>query len=232
MKSRFIRPLLASSITCACACACTASGDAAAANEIGLGATYDARAPLGSFRSSIKNTSFSGLQVRWDFYPMDVFAVGLEVQYNLFERGERTETVTTPNAAITGTSFQYATFWSFLPTARYYLFAREMVRPYAELGVGATFATSAVIISDQGQRDTSPAFIVQPSLGVLIRLTPDHRAEEMAERERELGPGVRQPLESMFGLTASVTYAYTTADVLTSNNVSYAGFQVGIYAKP
>ena len=230
MKSRFIWSALAASI--ACACACTASNDAAAANEIGLGATYDARAPLGSFRTSIKNTSFAGLQVRWDFFPKDVFALGVEAQYNLFERGEATETVTRADAAITGTSFHYATFWSFLPTARYYLFPRNMVRPYAELGVGATLVTSAVLISDQSQRDTSPALIVQPSLGVLIRLTPDRRAEEKAERERELGPGAREPLESMFGLTASVTYAYTTADVLTSNNVSYAGLQVGIYAKP
>ena len=228
--SRFIGHALATAI--ACACACTASGDAAAANEIGLGVNYDARAPLGSFRTSIKNTSFSGLQLRWDFFLKDVFALGLEVQYNLFERGEATETVTTPDATITGTSFHYATFWSFLPTARYFFFARDRVRPYAELGVGATFVTSAVLISDQSQRDTSPAFIVQPSLGVLVRLTPDHRREEIAERERELGPGAREPLESMFGLTASVTYAYTTADVLTSNNVSYAGFQVGIYAKP
>jgi opacity protein-like surface antigen len=230
MKSRFIWSALASTI--AGACICTVSSDVAAANEIGLGASYDARAPLGSFRTSIKNTSFAGLQVKWDFFPMDVFALGFEVQYNLFERGEATETVTRADAAITGTSFHYATFWSFLPTARYYLFARNMVRPYAELGVGATFVTSALLISDQPQRDTSPAFIVQPSVGVLVRLTPDRRKEELAERERELGPDARQPLESMFGLTASVTYAYTTADVLTSNNVSYAGFQVGIYAKP
>jgi len=38
--------------------------------------------------------------------------------------------------------------------------------------------------------------------------------------------------ESMFGLTASVTYAFTTADIVGARNVSYAGIQVGIYAKP
>jgi hypothetical protein len=43
---------------------------------------------------------------------------------------------------------------------------------------------------------------------------------------------MRKPMESMFGLTASATYAYTTADVAGSSNVSYAGLQIGIYAKP
>lgn len=36
----------------------------------------------------------------------------------------------------------------------------------------------------------------------------------------------------MFGVTASVTYAFTTADVGGAHNVAYAGLQLGIYAKP
>ncbi|NVL67826.1 hypothetical protein, partial [Escherichia coli] len=42
----------------------------------------------------------------------------------------------------------------------------------------------------------------------------------------------RRPRESMFGVTVSMTYAFTTADVGGARNVGFAGFQLGIYAKP
>ena len=120
-----------------------------------------------------------------------------------------------------------------MPTARYYLFPHGDLRPYAELGVGGSGVTSVVLVSDQSQRTNVGAFLVQPSVGVLWRLW---RAEPEAVEAVDYDVGsvgrVRKPLESMFGLTASATYTYTTADVVGSNDVQYAGLQVGIYAKP
>ena len=211
----------------------TASLNAAAESEVALGAAYDARVPVGSFRRVLPTSSFSGFQARWDYYPLDALATGIEVQYNLFQRPTTTDTLTTADGAITGTTFRYASFWSLLPTARYYLFPHSALRPYAEIGAGITGVTSVVLISDQSQRDITTAFILQPSVGVLWRVwqpTPDTSLEGAYAVPAVGAP--RKPLESMVGLTASATYAFTTADFIGSNNVQYAGIQIGIYAKP
>lgn len=209
----------------------TASRDAAAANEIALGAAYDARAPLGSLRRLTPDASFGGFQAKWDFYPIDALATGFEVQYNIFQRSPTTDTLALADGALTGTTFRYASFWSILPTVRYYLFAHSALRPYGELGAGVVGVTSAVLVSDQSQREINNGFIFQPSVGILWRLTSEHTPS--ATDDADSGYRSRRaPLESMFGLTASATYAFTTADVIAANNVSYAGFQIGIYAKP
>lgn len=209
------------------------SGNASAEREVALGAAYDARVPIGSFRRTIPEASFGGFQARWDYYLTDAIALGVGVQYNLFQRGTTTDTLSTADGAITGTTFRYASFWAAMPTVRYYLFPHSDLRPFAELGVGGAGVTSVVLVSDQSQRDITAALIVQPSVGVLWRLW--HAEPEPVEAvDYDVGAvgGVRKPLESMFGLTASATYAYTTADVVGSSNAQYAGLQVGIYAKP
>ena len=212
--------------------ASTASRDAAAESEVALGAAYDARVPVGSFRRALPTSSFSGFQARWDYYPLDALATGIEVQYNLFQRPSTTDTLTTADGAITGTTFRYASFWSLMPTARYYLFPHSALRPYAEIGAGVTGVTSVVLVSDQSQRDITTAFIFQPSVGVLWRVWQPARDTSLEGYAVPAVGAPRKPLESMVGLTASATYSYTTADFIGSNNVSYAGFQIGIYAKP
>jgi hypothetical protein len=226
MVSRFGGALLVSTAVMA------ASATAHAEKEVALGASYDARAPVGDFRRLIPETSFGGFQARWDFYPLDALATGIEVQYNLFQRSSKTDTISTDDAAFTGTTFRYAGFWSLMPTVRYYLFAHSTIRPYAELDAGVVAVTSAVLVSDQSRRDLVTAFIVQPSVGLLWRLTPDRTSNVQIDPEEAAAGPLRRPLESMVGLTASVTYAFTTADVIAASNVSYAGFQLGIYAKP
>jgi hypothetical protein len=213
------------------AAASLSSAEAAAAKEIALGATYDMRVPVGSLRRLMPSASFNGFQARWDFFPRDALSAGLEVQYNLFQRGLVTATVPIANGDVTATTFRYASQWSFLPTVRYYLFPRSAFRPYAELAAGVTVLASAVLVSDLPQRDRSTAFILQPSAGVLWRLTPDTTSRASDGSEAGVGP-VRKPLESMFGLTASVTYAYSTADIFGASDISHAGIQLGIYAKP
>lgn len=200
------------------------TGTARAAREFGYGVTYDPRIPLGSFRDFVPDISFGGLQAKMDYFPIDSLSLGLEGQYHLFQRGAETSTAPIDNGAVTGALFRRASFWSFLPTARWY-FSSRALRPYAALGVGLATRTETLIVSDLSRHDTSVALIIQPSLGVLWRFADTTDREPSNEL-------ARKPLDSLFGLTASVTYAYTTADVLGANNVGYAGIQVGIYAKP
>jgi hypothetical protein len=214
-----------------------AATPAHAAKEFGLGAAYDPRLPVGSFRSFTPDAAFVGFQLKWDFFPLDSLSTGLAVQYHLFRRGLETNTLPLPTGAITAPSFHYATFWSFVPTARYYLKSRT-IQPYVELGVGAAAVASNVLVSDLGQHFAGGALVVQPSIGALWRLhTDDSENAERAEVERDLasrGAPARSPrrVDHMFGLTASFTYSYTTADVVGARNVAYAGFQFGVYAKP
>jgi hypothetical protein len=212
-----------------------ATGTAAhAEREIGLGVAYDPRIPVGSFRDVIPNVGFAGVQAKWDYYPLDALSTGVEVQYQLFQRDTDTTTVAIPNGAVTAPTFRYASFWSVLPTVRYY-FSTRTLRPYAALGAGVSSATRAVLVSDVSQRDVSAAFIVQPSIGVLWRLSPDRTARPAGDGGDAAPPGggpTRRPLDSMFGLTAALTYAFTTADFIGASNIGFAGIQLGVYAKP
>jgi hypothetical protein len=224
LRALFLGALLAGTATF------TAIGEAEASREIGLGVSYDPRLPLGGFRSFVPNPALAGVQARWDFFPLDALSTGVEVQYHLFQRGLTTDTVPITDGAITATTFRYASFWSVVPTVRYYFSARGDVRPYAGIGAGLTSMTSTVLMSDLSERDIASAFIVQPSLGVLWRLSSDSTAAVASVAEETYS--VRRPLESMFGVTASLSYAFTTADVTGASNVQYAGVQIGVYAKP
>jgi hypothetical protein len=210
------------------------SGTAHAAREVGLGVTYDARAPIGNFRDFVPNVSFAGFQAKWDFFPLDALSVGIEAQYQLFQRGVETNTTPIANGAVTAPTYKYTSIWSFLPTVRYYL-SSGALRPYVALGTGVSSTTGGILVSDLSPRNQGVAFIVQPSIGVLWQLWSDLTPRPGDPGEGALLAGVsprRKPMESMFGLTASITYAYTTADVLGVTDIGYAGIQLGIYAKP
>jgi hypothetical protein len=210
-----------------------------AAKEIGLGAAYDPRIPIGSFRSFVPDVAWSGFQAKWDYFFTDTLSIGLAVQYQLFRRGLNTNTLELPQGAVTAPSFQYAVFWSFIPTARYYFSSTEAVRPFAELGVGITAASDNFLVSDLSRHDATAALIVQPSVGVLLPLhTNDaerHEQEAIFKDSETPGHPVARgarSLESMFGVSASLACSFTTADVVGARDVVYAGVQVGIYAKP
>ncbi len=208
---------------------------ARAAKEIGLGITYDPRIPIGGLRDFTPDIAAAGLQVKWDYFPLDRLSIGIEGQYHLFQRGLETNTTPIANGAVTAPTFRYASIWSFLPTARYYFSARTF-RPYAALGAGVSSTTDAFLVSDLGRRESGLSFIVQPSVGVLWRLwiDPTRTPEGVAAGDVRpvAGAPLRGPIESMFGVTASITCAFTTADVISASNVIYAGIQVGVYAKP
>jgi len=214
--------------------AASTSGTAHAAREVGLGAAYDVRAPVGGFRDFVPNISVGGLQARFDYYPLDALSGGLEAEYHLFQRGVETNTTSIDNGAVTAPTYRFASIWSFLPTVRYYV-SSGALRPYVALGTGVTSATGGILASDFSPRSESVAFVIQPSVGVLWRLWSDETPRPGDPSEDAMlasaGP-LRKPMESMFGLTASLAYAYTTADVLGGSSIGYAGIQVGIYAKP
>jgi hypothetical protein len=212
------------------ATALTTSGAARAAGEIGLGAAYDPRVAVGNFRDFVPDIAFQGVQARWEYYPIDAIAIGFVVQYQFFQRGVETDTVPIPNGAVTAPNFRSISFLSVMPTARYY-FSTRGFRPYAEIGVGMSDSTSEILVSDLTQREHRGSLIVQPSLGVLWCLSPDLADTAAGRAEHPFGY-IRKPLESMFALSASIAYSFTTMDVVGATNVGYAGIQLGIYAKP
>lgn len=209
---------------------------AGASEEVALGVAYDARAPVGSFRNVIPEVGYAGLQAKWDYFPLDDLSIGVAIQYNNFRR----ERPSTGPGGFTPATFRDVTFWSFIQTARYYLSEGE-VRPYVELGGGITSALGAVLGHDLSRRDEVTGFLVQPSIGLLVRASEDDNiAARRKVYEDEDAPGaelyrigaLRRPRESLFGVTLSVSYAFTTADIGGARNVGYAGLQLGIYAKP
>jgi hypothetical protein len=215
-----------------------AARPASASDELALGVAYDARAPVGTFRNVIPDVSYVGLQARWDYFPVDDLSIGVAIQYNHFRR-ERAG-VEGPDST-TPATFRDVTFWSFIQTIRLYLTDGGDVRPYAELGGGISSAFGAVLGHDLTRRDAVTGFIMQPAFGLLVRTSDDDNvAARRRQFEDEDDPSaqlyrvgaLRRPRESLFGVSLSVSCAYTTTDVGGATNVGYAGFQLGIYAKP
>jgi len=188
-----------------------------ASGEVGFGLSYDARVPVGSFRNAIGDPSWQGFLGSFDYFPVDWMSIGVAGQYNLFQEGFGTQTTALPRGAITAEAFRYATIWSLYPVVRFYLAPLETLRPYFALGVGPVNVIQAVLTSDVYLRDDSWHLFVQPTAGVFLRLGPDPNY------------GLRE--DPAFGVTASVSYAFTTASLGDVSNLSYVGLQVGLYAK-
>jgi hypothetical protein len=210
---------------------------AGAADEVGLGLAYDVRSPAGSFRGVVPDVGYAGLQAKWDYFPLDELSIGFDIQYNNFRRGPP---VPDANRSPAPPTYRNVAFWSVLQTARYY-FSTSALRPYAELGAGISTANGATLVDDLSRREVVTGFVVQPSVGVLIRFTEEDRVpsgahgddlDDRDDRIPEIIGSRRRPRESMFGVTASVTYAFTTLDVGGARDVGFVGLQLGIYAKP
>lgn len=214
--------------------ALTTSGTARADREIGLGLNYDPRVPVGGFRDLVPSAALAGVQGKWEYYAIaDRLAVGFDLQYHYFQKGAEQTTVAIDNGAATAAFTRYAYFITVIPTVRWFPWTSRVVRPYLEVGAGVTSATGAVLASDLSRRSNEGGFVAQPSLGVVWALVSrDSGASTWAAGVAENEPvSVRKPRESMFGITTSVAWAFTTADVLTAKNVNYVGVQLGVYSK-
>jgi hypothetical protein len=208
-----------------------ATGIARADDEIALGISYDPRIAVGGMRALVPNAALAGVQGKWEYYVMPGrLALGFDFQYHYFQHGDDKTTVAIDNGAATAPFSRYAYFITLLPTARYFVFRSSALRPWVELGVGATSATSAVLASDLSRRMSSGGIVLQPSAGVLVALVTRDNGPPGGYAHEE-GMVARPRREEMFGISASVSWAFTNADVVTASNVSYVGIQLGLYSK-
>jgi hypothetical protein len=208
------------------------SGTARAQEEIGLGVAYDPRVPVGNLRDLVTTAGLAGLQGKWEYYVVDRrLAIGFDIQYQYFQHEGETTTVQIPNGAATASFTRYAYFLTFLPTVRWFPWPQlQAMRPFVELGVGVMNAVSAVLAADLSRHTNEAGFVAQPSVGFLWSIVS--RESELARAYEEDPTLPRRTGETLFGLTASLAWAVTTADVIGANDVSFVGFQLGIYAKP
>lgn len=212
-------------------CGLTTSRRASAEKEIGLGVSYDPRVAVGGLRDVVPSAAVAGVQAKWEYYAIaERLALGVGFQYHYFQAGGDVATYQVDSGAVTGAFTRYAYFFTLLPTARVFPLGRasSAVRPYGELGLGATSAAGRVLASDLSRRSQTGGLVVQPSVGVLWAITsrgggPDESLEGL--------PPPRRSRETVFGITTSLAWTFTTADVFTATNVSYVGAQLGLYAK-
>lgn len=211
------------------------SGTARADREIGLGLEYDPRVPLGNLRDVVPAAAVMGVQGKWEYYAVpDRLTLGFGVQYHYFQQGNETRTVDIKNGAATADFTRYAYFFSLLPSARWFPWGPNLrtVRPFVEIGAGITSATGAVLAADLSRRSNEGGFVAQPALGVLWALTSHDASASWAAGAAEATPWIKtRRRESMFAISASVAWAFTTADILTARDVSYVGVQLGVYSK-
>jgi hypothetical protein len=213
----------------------TAKG-ARADKEIGLGVSYDPRLPVGSLRTLVPDVALAGVQGQWEYYVVaDKLAAGFQFQYHYFQGGRGVTTVQIDNGAATAPFTRYAYFLTFLPTVRWLPAGRSSrtVRPYVELGAGATSATSALLASDLSRNRNEGGFVLEPSAGVLWAIASREIGAPTSSGAAEEGapPLPNRRRETMLGVQTSVAWAFTTADVVAARNVSYLGVQVGLYSK-
>lgn len=225
-----------SAIVAACFAIATTSASARADREIALGLSYDARVPTGSFRALVPDAGLAGAQGKWEYYAIpNRLALGFDVGYQYFQRGEAISTEQIDNGAATAPFTRYAYFFSIMPSVRWFPFPNSrVVRPYLEGAIGATSATAAILASDLSRRVNTGGLAVQPSAGIIWAIVSrDGSVSSVSSSESlQTEPWMsRRPRETMFGIATSVAWSFTTADVLAANNLSYAGLQVGIYTK-
>jgi len=205
------------------ACAATAAAifdtsfEAHAKGEIGFGVSYEASAPIGSFRSFLTDPSWQGFQGSLDFFLSDSISIGAGGQFSLFRQDFGSRTVQIQDGAVTAETFQYAPIWSVFGVVRAYFLPRTAVRPYLALGVGAADVTHAVLTSDIVLRDDTWGLMLEPSAGVFYRIGPNPSY------------GLRE--DPAFGLSASVSYSLVTASFAGVSSVSCLGAQIGVYSK-
>jgi hypothetical protein len=214
----------------------TTSSTARADREIALGLSYDPRVPVGSLHTLVPEIAYAGIQGKWEYYAIaDRLTVGFDVQYQYFQQGTKVATEPLPNGAVTAPFTRYAYFFSILPSVRWFFLGPEsrFVRPFVEVGLGATSATAAVLASDLSRRSNVGGFIAQPSVGVIWAIVSREGIRPTAaSASLETEPWRTRPgRESMIGIVTSAAWSFTTADVLSARNVSYVGLQLGVYAK-
>jgi hypothetical protein len=214
VTARLARPLVAVAVGLAVA---SVGRPAGAEGEVGFGLWYDARLPVASFRDAVTNPSWQGFGGSLDYFVFDWMSVGLAGQYNLFQQDFGKQTTPLPTGAITTETFRYVSIWSVFPVARFYPLPNAVIRPFFSLGIGPVNVIDGALASDVFLHHDSWHLLVQPSLGAFLRLGPD------AEY------GLRE--DPAYGISASFSYAITTASVAGANDLSFVGVQLGLYAK-
>ena len=169
----------------------------------------DINKPL-SNTSWINDISAAGARAGYRVFLRPDFSAGVEAAWATFDQYYPPETVQQTNGAITTDYFNYVYSYSLTISGQYYFNAeeREILFPYAGLGLGANNNEYTVYYNIYQDVDRAWGFVARPEAGLLVKIG----------RRRSVGA------------IAAVHYDYSTnkSTRFNYNNFSTIGFQVGI----
>ncbi len=163
------------------------------------GLNWEVSAPIGDFKNSfISDWGLRGFSGEGRYMLPQGISVGASFSWNRWSQEWSNLQVDVPNGNISGPVYRYADMFALRFLVHYY-FTQSAIQPYVGAGIGGVWAYSYQQIVDLGWSQDSFNFIVDPELGVLVKLMPGNTA---------------------LHLNLAVRYTYTTASVLKKSGSS------------
>lgn len=167
-------------------------------------AGYELGVPTASLRDFVSKTSFRGFDMGASWPIVGALQLGFAFSLHTFSEDRGNDTYQLKNGALNAALYAYARVWTTTGVVRYhFLPADAIVRPYAGLRMGISFAAAAILIADLSVHDDPVGFALSPEAGIQVRIAP------------------------VASLTLSVRYDFSTASSGPLDNISFFPIQLG-----
>jgi hypothetical protein len=170
---------------------------------------YAITAPIGSVRDYVGDVSFRGVQLDARYWVHPAVALGVGAGWHLFNEKQDRATYPIESGAITATLYRSVEVVPLLATLHVYPGGYGPVKPFAGLGVGASYTRFQTLAADLAWVKSEWFFTLQPEAGVLIG---------------------RDTAYSSFGVNLSVRYTWLPATFENVSNVQALGGWIGLYS--
>ncbi len=183
--------------------------------ETGLAQSYDKLFSIGwdnniplSNTSYVKKNSSRGMRASIRQFMNEQFVMGGDFSWAAYEDYSPRQTYPTSGGALTTDFFKYVYSYGLTLSGGYYFRPGEKIRPYAGLGLGASYNDFAMYYNVYSADDKKWGVLLRPEAGVLIRFT-EHGS---------------------WGALAAVHYDYASTKSTDAgySNFSNVGIQLGI----
>ncbi len=167
---------------------------------------WDVNVPVGD--NFINATSWYGGKVEFRQFVKENVSVGLEVNWSSLYEYKPRKTYPITNGDVTTDAYKYLYMLPINVNAHYYFGNNPIIRPYAGVGIGATYSQQDIFFSDWELYDDNWGFLIRPEIGAIIKFT-----------ER-----------SQVGLLVGVRYNYSTNKQtdFNMNGINTLSFQLGV----
>jgi len=175
--------------------------------------TYEPSVPIGSIRKASNDISAAGGALGARYLFTDHWSLGIGGHFNQFAKNYDSATYPIENGAITGSSYRKVWVGSLLAEAHAYLKPDAAINPYFGIGVGMSWMSNQLLVSDLPFEDLSRGFTFCPEAGILIAFDRDVFDEQRTAMQSAL---------------IGVRYTYSAAGSRDVSSTSFLSLSLGL----